>query len=147
VGIAHTAFRGKDISDNLKLPPETVNDALDELEASGLVRAVRTPGSNPFNFFQAEPTYVLYREFKSILNYDPDEDIKQVATAVAACDQVDGRTLAQQTGLEIDRINLAVDYLDDYGIVKVLRFSGTSPFTFGSVLATSQTRRFAEKAC
>lgn len=147
VGVAHTAFRGQDISSNLSLPPETVNDALDELEANGLVRVVRTLGSNPYHFFQAEPTYVLYREFKSSLDYDPDEDIKKVATAVAACDQVDGRTLAQQTGLEIDRINLAVDYLDDYGLAKVLRFLGTSPFTFGSVLATSQTRRFAEKAC
>lgn len=147
VGVAHTAFRGQDISSNLSLPPETVNDALDELEANGLVRVVRTLGSNPYHFFQAEPTYVLYREFKSSLDYDPDEDIKKVATAVAACDQVDGRTLAQQTGLEIDRINLAVDYLDDYGFAKVLRFLGTSPFTFGSVLATSQTRRFAEKAC
>ena len=147
VGIAQTAFRGEDISQNLSLAPETVNDALDELEASGLVRVVRTLGSNPYHFFQAEPTYVLYREFKSSLDYDPDEDIKKVATSVAACDQVDGPTLAKQTGLEIDRINLAVDYLDDYGLATVLRFLGTSPFTFGSVMATSQTRRFAEKAC
>lgn len=147
VGVAHTALRGQDISENLDFPAETVNDALDELAENGLVRVVRTLGDHPYSFFQAEPTYVLYREFKSKLDYDPDDDIKKVAVVVAACNQADGPTLAQKTGLQIDRLNLAVDYLDDYGLAKVLRFLGTSPFTFGSVLATSQTRRLAEKAC
>lgn len=147
VGVAHTALRGIDITDNLNLSAETVNDALDELAENGLVRVVRTVGDHPYNFFQAEPTYVLYREFKSKLSYDPDDDIKRVVVAVAACNQVDPPTLAQKTGLEIDRLNLAVDYLDDYGLANVLRFLGTSPYTFGSVIATSQTRRLAEKAC
>jgi DNA-binding Lrp family transcriptional regulator len=147
VGVAHTALRGQDISNDLSLPAETVNDALDELVENGLIRVVRTLGDHPYNFFQAEPTYVLYREFKSKLGYDPDDDIKKVAAAVAACNQVDGPTLAQRTGLQIDRLNLAVDYLDDYDLAKVLRFFGTSPFSFGSVLATSETRRLAEKAC
>jgi hypothetical protein len=146
-GIAHTAYRGQAISDSLHIPAETVNDAVDELVQGGLVRVVRTLDTNPYGFYQVEPTYVLYREFKASLNYDPDEDVKLVLVAVAACGQVDGPGLAEKTGLQIDRLNLAVDYLDDYGLAEVLRFLDTSPpFTFGAVIATSQTRRLAENA-
>ena len=50
------------------------------------------------------------------------------------------------TGLDVDRINLAVSYLDDYGLANVLKFLGTSPFTFGAILATGQTRRFVDQS-
>jgi len=146
VGVAQTAFRGNDLNKRLSLPVEAVNDAVEELEQAGLVRVIRTLGMSPYSFFQVEPRYVLYREFKDNLNYDPDSDVRQVAALVAEQDQVDGPTVAQMTGLDADRINLAVSYLDDYGLAKVLKFLGTSPFNFGSIMATGQTRRFVAES-
>jgi hypothetical protein len=142
VGVEQTAVRGNDLRERLSLAVEAVNDAVDELEQAGLVRVIRTLGTSPYTFFQVEPTYVLYREFRDSLTYDPDSDVRQVAALVAAQDQVDGPAVATLTGLDVDRINLAVSYLDDYGLAKILKFLGTSPFTFGAILATGQTRRF-----
>jgi hypothetical protein len=146
VGVAQTAFRGNDLSGRLSLPAEAVNDAVEELEQAGLVRVIRTLGTSPYNFFQVEPTYVLYREFRDTLTYDPDSDVRQVAALVAAQNQVDGPTVAKMTGLDVDRINLAVSYLDDYGLAKVRKFLGTSPYAFGAILATGETRRFVDQS-
>lgn len=146
IGVEQTAFRGNELSGRLSLSVEAVNDAVEELEQAGLVRVIRTLGTSPYSFFQVEPTYVLYREFRDNLDYDPDSDVRQVAALVAAQDQVDGPTVAKMTGLHVDRINLAVSYLDDYGLAKVRKFLGTTPFTFGAILATGQTRRFVAES-
>ncbi len=146
VGVEQTAFRGNDLRGKLSLAVEAINDAVDELEQAGLVRVIRTLGTSPYTFFQVEPTYVLYREFRDSLGYDPDSDVRQVAAIVAAQDQVNGPAVAAMTGLDVDRINLAVCYLDDYGLAKVIKFLDTSPFTFGVILATGQTRRFVAQS-
>jgi DNA-binding transcriptional regulator GbsR (MarR family) len=69
-------------------------------------------------------------------------DIKIVANAIVSQKQVEGSKLAELTKLSASRINAAVQYLEDYALVKVLRVLGTGPFTFKQVEATGATRRF-----
>ena len=138
------AFSGPKLVEGLQLEPKIINDAIAELEDAGLVRTVKTIGTAPFLFYQVEPTYVLFREFAEVLPYKPEEDIKIIAAAVASTDRIDGRTLAERTGLPPGRINRAVAYLDDYGLARLRKWIGTSPFTFGEVLATHRTRQFVE---
>lgn len=142
---ATAAFLNSQIADELGMDPLVLNDAVDELEDGGLVRVIRTFGTHPFRFYQIEPTYVLFREFRSRLAYDPDEDVRQVAATVAARSQLRGAELQETTQLDPVRINRAVDYLDDYGLVQVGRALGTSPFNFSWLQATHRTRQFVEK--
>lgn len=139
------AFLNSELHEQLSMDPSVLNDAVDELEEGGLIRVLRTLGTSPYRFYQIEPTYVLFREFKSRLGYDPDHDARKVAAAVAATSHVRGSQLQETTNLDPVRINRAVDYLDDYGLAQVGRALGTSPFTFSWVQATHRTRQFVEQ--
>lgn len=139
-------FEGAAIQSELDLAPEQINDAVDELAIRGLVKVRQTMGTHPFNFAWIEPTYALYYEFAQFLKdkFDPEEDVRQVAACVASRKEVDGPTIAEDLSLPPLRINFAVAYLGDYGVVKVTRELGTSPYDFSEVDATSATRRFVK---
>jgi len=67
------------------LTKEEINDAVEELEEYGLVQTLKYLGTAPYNFSDVEPTYALFLHFKEVgLDYDPIEDIKAVASAVAS---------------------------------------------------------------
>lgn len=138
------AFQGQQIASALSMNPEEVNDAVEELEGRGLVELRHYIGTAPFKFGIAEPTYALALQLRQTpaINYDPEADIKLVANTVVSQKQVEGSKLAELTNLSAGRINAAVQYLEDYGLVKVLRVLGTGPFTFKQVEATGATRRF-----
>ena len=136
------AFSGQDLSSALNLDPQTINDAVDELEEVGMVRTLRTLGTAPYEFYQAQPTYVLYREFSEHLDYNPEEDIQITAAAVASAKQIQSQQLAEGTGLSPGRLNRAVGYLADYGVVDKSQTIGTYPFSFSSLMATRRTRQF-----
>jgi hypothetical protein len=145
--LSHTSqplYGAKALQDALGLTPEQINDGADELATRGLVRLTRTMGTHPFEFAWLEPTYALYYEFSEFLKdkFDPEQDYRQVAACAVSRKEVDGPTLAQDLALPPVRVNFAVAYLADYGIVKVIRELGTSPYDFSEVLATSATRRF-----
>jgi hypothetical protein len=130
------------------LSVEEINDAVDELEEYGLVRTRRYHGIEPYNFGIVEPTYALFLHFKDDgLDYDPFEDIKTVASVVASKGKIDGNGIQELSGLRPVRINRAVAYLGDYGIVRVHTFFGTAPFSFGDVEASRRTRQFVEENC
>ena len=136
------AFSGQDLSSALNLDPQTINDAVDELEEVGMVRTLRTLGTAPYEFYQVQPTYVLYREFSEYLDYNPEEDIQITAAAVASAKQIQSQQLAEGTGLSPGRLNRAVGYLADYGVVDKSQTIGTYPFSFSSLMATRRTRQF-----
>jgi hypothetical protein len=141
------AFSEAHLAEKLGFTPEEADDAVDELEGLGLVKTRNYFGTAPFSHGDIEPTYALFLHFRGQgLDYDPEEDIRSIASAVAAQKQVDGSTLAQLTDLPPLRINRAVDYLEDYGILKVLRTLGTAPFSFNTVYATGATRRFVAES-
>ena len=135
-----------------KLTAEEINDAVDELEEYGLVRTLKYQGTDPFKFGGVEPTYALFLHFKDEgLDYDPIEDIKIVASSVAASQrQIFGNKIQERTKLPPVRINRAVAYLDDYGIVRVHKYLGavgsTASLNF-FVEATRKTRQFVEENC
>jgi hypothetical protein len=120
------------LGDSLTMDPEILNDAVDELGQHGLIRLVRERGTFPFRFTQIEPTYVLYQEFTKALTYDPNEDAKVVACAIAALRQAEGPALRDHTQLSLGRLNRAVDYLAEYGVIDVERFLNTGPLRWRS---------------
>lgn len=140
-------IRGTELAKAIKLEPEQLNDAAEELEGIGLVKLHHFLGTRPYSFGLLEPTYALALQLKgtTALDYDPEEDILIVAVAIAESDVVTGPQLEDATKLSPSRINNAVQYLDDYGIVRTLATLGTMPFMFAQVMATGATRRFVAK--
>ena len=137
-----SAFSGEDIGSGLKLDALSVNDAVDELDEAGMVQVLKALGTHPYEFYQLEPTYVLYMEFSKYLHYNPEEDIRITAAAVASAGQVENQQLANETHLSPGRLNCAVEYLADYGLVEKIQELGTHPFSFSFLMANRRTRQF-----
>jgi hypothetical protein len=141
-------FRSADLAEKLELTPQETDDAINELESLGLVKTLNYLGSRPFAHGEVWPTYALFLHFQGqALNYNPEEDIKIVASAIVAQEQTGGEMLEKLTSLSPLRINRAVAYLEDYGLVQVIKEMGTAPFDFGAVWATEITRRFVAENC
>ncbi|MCX5903014.1 MAG: hypothetical protein NTV89_05970, partial [Proteobacteria bacterium] len=141
-------FSPKELQERLGLSVEEINDAIEELENHGIVEALQELGTYPYSHSQVTPTYALFLHFKGQgLDYDPDEDIKAVAAAIVVKNKTDGNALKEVTGLSPLRLNRAVNYLKDDGIIEVLQYLGTAPFDFGEVWATGATRRFVAENC
>jgi hypothetical protein len=135
------------------LRAEEINDAVDELEEYGLVSTIKDVNATPYTFGYVEPTYAIFLHFKDEgLDYNPFEDIKTVASSVAASNsgQIRGNVIQELTKLQPVRINRAVAYLDDYGVVRVTKYLGahgsTATLNF-SVEATWKTHQFVKENC
>jgi hypothetical protein len=138
----------KQLAELLKFTPQEMNDAIEELESHGLVRSLQVLGTQPFDYAQVEPTYALYLHLRDLITrYDPENDIKIIASAIVAKEQLSGLDIQEITKLPPSRINRAIGYLEDYGIIQVLKFLGTVPFVFGRAMATGVTRRFVREKC
>jgi len=137
-----TALSAGALAEALATDAQTLNDAVDELEDEGLVKTLKLMGTGQYDFAQVEPTYVLYRVFSVYLAYDPDQDVRVTAAAVAAAGEIEAPRLADRTGLSPGRLNRSVAYLEDYGLADVIRVLGTAPYDFGQILATRRTRQF-----
>lgn len=142
-------FSGEEIKSNSKLTPKEINDAIDELEEYGLVKVYKHMGTAPYDFGEAEPTYALFLHFKNEgLDYNPIEDIKVIASALAASEKnINGEEIQELTGLPPVRLNRAVAYLGDYEIIDVMKSFGTAPFGFYRIKATRKTRQFVSEKC
>ena len=144
------SFTGQDIKKILPaLSERDINDAADELVENGFARVRKYLGTHPFEFGEIEPTYALFIHFEKaeIINYNPTEDIKSVASAVAAKDKITNKDLFSLTNLPPTRLNRAVSYLEDYGIIQIFKYMGTAPYSFSSVWATRSTRQFVKENC
>jgi len=138
---------GDAIHDATELPPEPINDAVDELRANGLVKVHRFMGTAPYEFGIVQPTYALAYTFPDLVmgEVKPQEDVAHVAAAIASLGQADGHKLSENLKLEPNRINFAVEYLRDYGLIETLDLIGTAPYTFGHAIATRSTRQFVRE--
>jgi hypothetical protein len=136
------------LKERLGLSVEETDDAIEELESLGLVKTRGYIGTRPFKHGEVIPTYALFLHFKGQgLPYDPEQDIKSVASAIVAKKKIDGNRLVDATGLSPLRLNRAVAYLKDYGIIELIQYLGTAPFDFGEAWATGPTRRFVADHC
>lgn len=127
---------------------EEINDAVDELDEFGLISLQKYIGTAPYTFGHVQPTYALYLHFNdAIPEYDCYEDIKAVAASIASVSQVNGSDIQKLTGLPPNRINRAVEYLEDYGMARVIKYMGTAPFRFGEVEPTRKTREYVHDQC
>jgi TIR domain-containing protein len=142
-------FWSRDLHSSIpSLSTQEFNDAVDELESNGLVKAHKVFGNAPYYFGDVAPTYALYLHFKDEgLTYDPIADIKAVAAAIVAKESLRGPELQQLVPISPGRLNRAVSYLEDYGYIRVIKTFGTRPFDFRDAIATRQTRQFAKDNC
>jgi biotin operon repressor len=142
------SFSARQIKENLGFSIEETNDAIDELKRLGLVETRDYLGTHPYEYGDVIPTYALFLHFREHgVPYDPEQDIKVVASAVAAKKKTSGDGLVEATGLSPLRINRAVAYLKDYGVIELIKYIGTAPFDFGEVWAIGATRRFVAEQC
>ncbi len=134
---------GGQIHDDTGLPAELINDAVDELSANGLVKILKVLGTAPFTFGWVEPTYALAYTFPELVRgkVDPENDPHQVAAAVASLGHADGAALTAALNFEPNRLNFAIEYLRDYGLIETRNFIGTAPYSFGRAVATRVTRQ------
>ena len=142
-------FRPAEIAEQFSFSPEEMNDAIDELESLGLVETSDFIGTHPYSHGDVTPTYALFLHFNGKgLDYDPEEDIKAIASAIASGNETTGgHYLAEKAAISPLRVNRAVAYLKDYGIAKVYEEIGTAPYDFSFVMATGATRRFVAENC
>jgi TIR domain len=149
----HTGFERSYVAKQLHdvvpaLSVQEFNDAVDELESFGLVETIKTFGTAPYDFNELAPTYALFIHFTGAgLDYDANEDIRTVAAAVAAKNEITGPQLYELTKLPPARLNRAVAYLDAYRHVDVMRTMGTAPYDFNTIGATRRTRDFVNENC
>lgn len=142
---ARYEFSGEELIQATELQPSELNDGVDELESFGLVRTLKTLGSAPFRFYRVIPTYALFDQFSEVLSYSPTNDVMIVANTVAARGSANGEELEQQTGLSAGRLNRAVRYLKDYGLVDTSDWLGIHPYRFGQVRSNWRTRQHADE--
>lgn len=137
-------FEGKSLQAELDLTPEQINDAVDEMAVRGLVKVHKEIGSGEFDFGFFELTYAFYYTFSEYMleNFDPERDAKQVAATIASHNQITGKQLSEELDFSPLRVNCAVDYLTDYGVIKTIKTFGTAPYNFAEAESTSATRRF-----
>jgi DNA-binding MarR family transcriptional regulator len=138
------AVLNTDLAQALELTPTEVNDAVDELESSGLVTTNSELGTDPFSFRFVEATYLLYHTFEHSLPYKPAEDVRTAMAAIAALGSADGEELTKHTGLSHGRLNRAVDYIKDHGYADVQLALGTAPYAFSQTTANRQTRQMSQ---
>jgi hypothetical protein len=139
-------WNSSELSKKLGFTPQETDDAIDELKRLGLVKTIDYFGTFPFSHGEVEPTYTLFLQFKNNgLSYDPDIDIKTVASAIVAEQKIDGDKLQKLTGLSPLRINRAVAYIEDYGLANVTRSFGTGTYDFSLIATSGSTRSFVEK--
>ncbi|MEM6334608.1 MAG: toll/interleukin-1 receptor domain-containing protein [Planctomycetota bacterium] len=136
---------GQELADSTHLKPIEVSDAVEELESFGLVRLMKWLGTSPFSFGAARPTYALPRHFAQYLEYSPEQDVAVVVADLANYSQRSAGELREATGLSPGRLNRAIDFIEDYGLARVMKTLGSAPFTFNSVMSTRETRQAAKQ--
>lgn len=138
---AHRYLRGAQLVAQTGMSPDSVNDAVEELEEHGAVKVHRAIGTSPYRFSHVVATPELAHLLKEKLDYDPAQDVAVVAAALVARGTLDGPALARETGLSPERVNSAVDFLETRRLAEVLRAIGTGPYSFVQAAANSSTRR------
>jgi hypothetical protein len=141
-------FSARELKEKFGFSVQETDDAIDELESLGLLNVRNYLGTHPFSHGDVAPTYALFLHFRGHgLDYDPEEDIKSVASSIAAKEKICGEEIVKLTGLPPLRINRAIGYLKDYNIIQTIETLGSAPFDFSELLAKGETRRFVAENC
>jgi TIR domain len=130
------------IASNTGLGKNDIIDAVEELEASGLVKHIRFLGDGGIGY--VAPTASLYVKFDNHFNnWNPEQDALKVAAALVN-DVCDGNTvkLAEHFGWQPRRTNPALAYLVERKLVDASQSMGTHPWNYAWVQSNSKTRRF-----
>lgn len=124
---------------------EEFNDAIMELENYGLVKTIKLLNRNSYFFGKVRTTYALFLIFKDELNYNPYQDITSIVTQVNEKNEINAKDLYSILNISPIRLNRAVDYIEDYGHLKVFRTSSNFPYDFEKLLVTDSTRYFLDR--
>jgi hypothetical protein len=130
------------IASKTALGKDDIVDAVEELEASGLIQHNRYMGDGGIG--HVAPTASLYVKFDSYFNdWNPEQAALQIATALLndTCNG-DTATLAEHFGWQPRRTNPALTYLAERKLVDASQSMGTHPWRYAWIQGNSKTRRF-----
>ena len=133
-----------DLRDGIDLLDDALIDGVDELESMGLVRRHCASGDGVLGFHYITPEAALFgRLDKHLTETDPELDARRIAA-----DLVNGvhdgnvKAIAGAYGWTPRRMNPAVNYLIESGLVETGHEIGSHPWACHWIRSTSHTRRF-----
>jgi len=134
---------GHQIQDQVGFTPDEINDAVEILEGDGLIKIQLFTGTGHFNFGTVRITSIGFVNYADhFLGIDTNKEMNiLLSEIVSQGNYITSKKLGEQVKLSPYSINKYVGYLELQGYIKVTRYSGTSPFDFGEVIATAQGRR------
>ncbi len=132
------------LKDATALDDDDIIDAVDELERQGYVKALYVKGAAPFGYAHVRAENALFVAFDK---YFKQRNSKDDALRIAA-DLVNGAgsghvsEMAQKYNWEPQRMNPAVNYLVDKGLVLASPERGAAPWCCNWIQKNNRTRRF-----
>ncbi len=127
-----------------ELGDDDIVDAVDELEARGLVGRSRTLSDDPIGLTMLYPEAALFTEFDQYFkDWNPSEDARLVAAElVNGQGTADVSQLAGKLNWLPRRMNPAVEFLFERRLVDSSRLLGTHPWSLMFIRKNAATRRF-----
>jgi hypothetical protein len=134
----------QDLAEELDLSATELGDAVEELGELGLVEP--TGRDDQYGAEWVEPTALAWLRFgEDELGFDAPGDQLAVARAAVRLDRADAETLQTDTGLPVERLNVAALGLEALDLLTLHKFIGTAPYHFGEVRATRRTRQYVRQ--
>jgi hypothetical protein len=127
------------------LSDDSIVDAIDELEERGFVQKHTFLGDGEIGFGFVTPEARLFSELDSyFFPWSPEEDAKKVAVDLMNGADSNVRAIAEKNGWLPRRMNPAVAYLVDRGLVESSDQLGTAPWCTAWIGKTHATRRWVQ---
>ena len=125
------------------LEDDDIIDAVDELERQGYVKVVSTQGITPLDGEHVWAKNSLFVTFdKYFKPWNPEEDALRIANALENGKSGDLPEMAQEYNWPPRRMNPAVSYLIENGLVGTTDERGSRPWVRWSICKTPGTHRF-----
>ena len=125
------------------LEDDDIIDAVDELESRGYVRVISTQSIDPLDGEHVWAEASLFTTFdKYFKPWNPEDDALRIANALENGKSGDLPEMAQEYSWPPRRMNPAVSYLIENGLVGASDELGSLPWVRWSIYKTPGTRRF-----
>lgn len=140
-------LEAEEVQTSLAAPVDDIVEAVDELEALGLVNPIRALGDGALGFHVLAPTDDFFAQVDSnVMPWNPEQDAIRIASELLASDQgANLKALAESYGWAPRRLNPAVSYLILHGACDHDESRGSQPFRCFWITRNVRTRRFVRE--
>ena len=133
----------KQIKETTGLEEDDIIDAVDELEGQGYVEVVSTQSTDPLDGEHVWAKDSLFATFdKYFKPWNPENDALQIAADLVNGKDGTVQAMTQEYNWPPRRMNPAVSYLIENGLIGAFDELGSLPWVQGSIYKTPSTRRF-----